>query len=93
MASGAAAVGFGLAARSRAVTGSGRHLAEIPAPDGTLVMDETSLAAASDDCGHIVHRRPAAVRRQEATIARLPAAETGAVHVRVGNPWVVTRDA
>lgn len=48
------------------MTGSGRHLAEIPALDGTLVMDETSLAAASDDCGHIVHRRPAA--------ARLPAA-------------------
>ncbi|GAA3806746.1 hypothetical protein GCM10022403_046090 [Streptomyces coacervatus] len=62
-ASGAAVVGFDPAARSWAVTGTGPHLAEIPALDGTLVMDEASLAAASDDYGHIVHRRPLAVLR------------------------------
>src|SRR5919197_585630 len=63
--SGAAVVGFDPAARSWAVDGSGhgRGLAEIPGLDGTLVIDEASLAAASDDYGHIVHRRPLAVLR------------------------------
>ncbi|MEV6941862.1 FAD-binding protein [Streptomyces sp. NPDC051172] len=63
--SGAAVVGFDPAARSWAVTGSesGPGLAGIPALDGTLVIDEASLAAASEDFGHIVHHRPLAVLR------------------------------
>lgn len=65
-ASGAAVVGFDPAARSWAVadgSGSGPGLAGIPALDGTLAIDEASLDAASDDYGHIVHRRPVAVLR------------------------------
>ena len=64
-ATGAAVIGFDPAARSWAATGSesGPDLAGIPALDGTLVTDEASLAAASDDYGHIVHRRPVAVLR------------------------------
>ena len=64
-AAGAAVIGFDPAARSWAATGSGSgpDLAGIPALDGTLVMDEASLATASDDYGHIVHRRPVAVLR------------------------------
>ncbi|MFI2431784.1 FAD-binding protein [Streptomyces sp. NPDC018693] len=38
-------------------------MAGIPRLDGTLLMDEASLAAAADDYGHLVHRRPAAVLR------------------------------
>ncbi|MFF4257816.1 FAD-binding protein [Streptomyces sp. NPDC001663] len=62
---GAAVVGFDPATRSWAVTGSGsgRGLTGIPRLDGTLVTDESSLAEASDDFGHIVHRRPLAVLR------------------------------
>ncbi|WP_185124297.1 hypothetical protein [Streptomyces sp. TLI_185] len=64
--SGAAVVGFDPAARSWAVTGSGsgRELAEIPALDGTLAVDEASLAATSEDYGHIVQRRPLAAKRR-----------------------------
>lgn len=64
-AGGAAVIGFDPAARSWATTGSESvpDLAGIPALDGTLVTDETSLAAASDDFGHIVHRRPVAALR------------------------------
>ncbi|NEA99945.1 FAD-binding protein [Streptomyces sp. SID13726] len=61
-ATGVAVIGFDPAARSWATTG-GPGLAGIPALDGTLVMDEASLTAASDDYGHIVHRRPVAVLR------------------------------
>lgn len=72
---GAAVIGFDPGARSWATsgagsksgsgtgTGSGRNLVGIPPLDGTLVMDDASLAAASEDYGHIVHRRPAAVLR------------------------------
>lgn len=66
-AGGAAVIGFDPASRSWATTGSGSEsgpdLAGIPALDGTLVTDEASLAAAFDDFGHIVHRRPVAVLR------------------------------
>lgn len=62
---GVAVIGFDPAARSWAATGSeaGPDLAKVPPLDGTLVMDEASLSAASDDYGHIVHRRPVAVLR------------------------------
>ncbi|MFF4503102.1 FAD-binding protein [Streptomyces sp. NPDC001401] len=98
-ASGAAVVGFDPAARSWAVTGSGPHLAEIPALDGTLVMDEASLAAASDDYGHIVHRRPTAVLRPGSVrdvvamvrfcnTHRLPVAPRGQGHTTDGQAQV-----
>jgi len=64
-ATGAAVIGFDPATRAWATTGPATDpaLAGIPALDGTLVTDEASLAAASDDYGHIVHRRPVAVLR------------------------------
>lgn len=66
-ATGAAVIGFDPVTRSWAATGSGSpsgtDLAGVPPLDGTLVTDEPSLAAASDDYGHIVHRRPRAVLR------------------------------
>ncbi|KUN84710.1 FAD-binding protein [Streptomyces griseoruber] len=37
--------------------------ARIPRLDGTLVTDASSLTAAADDFGHIVHHRPSAVLR------------------------------
>ncbi|MFV8189371.1 FAD-binding protein [Streptomyces sp. AF1B] len=48
---------------STSASASGRNLVGIPPLDGTLVMDDASLSAASEDYGHIVHRRPAAVLR------------------------------
>ena len=64
-ATGAAVIGFVPATRSWATTGSagGPGPVGIPSLDGTLTTDESSLAAVSDDFGHIVHRRPAAVLR------------------------------
>ncbi|MFJ8106978.1 FAD-binding protein [Streptomyces sp. NPDC096132] len=61
-------IGFDPAARSWAATTSesgtdSAALAKIPRLDGTLVTDESSLSAAADDYGHIVHRRPSAVLR------------------------------
>ncbi|GAA2479577.1 hypothetical protein GCM10010406_14730 [Streptomyces thermolineatus] len=38
-------------------------LEALPPLDGTLLVDEASLAAAADDYGHIVHRTPSAVLR------------------------------
>ncbi|MFE7274989.1 FAD-binding protein [Streptomyces sp. NPDC057623] len=65
-ATGAAVIGFAPATRSWATTasagGPGR-LVGTPPLDGSLTTDESSLAAASDDFGHIVHRRPVAVLR------------------------------
>ncbi|CAM5361649.1 FAD-binding protein [Streptomyces aurantiogriseus] len=63
--SGAAVIGFDPATRSWAATTSesGTTLAGIPQLDGTLVTDASSLAAAADDYGHIVHHRPLAVLR------------------------------
>ncbi|MFF5182677.1 FAD-binding protein [Streptomyces sp. NPDC000345] len=65
---GAAVTGFDPAARSWAATTpeSGTEtaaLTRIPRLDGTLVTDESSLTAAAEDYGHIVHRRPSAVLR------------------------------
>ena len=37
--------------------------ADLPAFEGELLTDETSLEAAADDFGHIVHRKPVAVLR------------------------------
>jgi FAD/FMN-containing dehydrogenase len=39
----------------------------VPSFDGTLVFDEASRAAATDDFGHIVNRAPAAVLRPAST--------------------------
>ncbi|MFJ4367558.1 FAD-binding protein [Streptomyces chartreusis] len=62
---GAAVIGFAPATRTWATTATadGTNLVGIPPLDGTLSTDEASLAAASDDFGHIVHRRPVAVLR------------------------------
>lgn len=62
---GAAVIGFAPATRTWATTATadGTDLVGIPPLDGTLGTDEASLAAASDDFGHIVHRRPVAVLR------------------------------
>ncbi|MBN0047908.1 FAD-binding protein [Streptomyces actuosus] len=66
---GAAVIGFDPATRSWAAegtqpdTGADAALATVPRLDGTLVMDEASLAAASEDYGHMVHHRPVAVLR------------------------------
>lgn len=62
---GAAVIGFAPATRTWATTATadGADLVGIPPLDGTLSTDEASLAAASDDFGHIVHRRPVAVLR------------------------------
>lgn len=62
---GAAVIGFAPATRTWATTAAadGTDLVGIPPLDGTLSTDEASLAAASDDFGHIVHRRPVAVLR------------------------------
>lgn len=55
--------GSGSEPGSASTSASGRNLVGIPPLDGTLVMDDASLSAASEDYGHIVHRRPAAVLR------------------------------
>lgn len=47
----------------RAAEACRQNCAPIPSLDGSLVMDEASLAAASSDEGNIVHRRPWAVLR------------------------------
>ncbi|MFJ9626356.1 FAD-binding protein [Streptomyces sp. NPDC091280] len=59
----AVVVGFDPLTRAWAVTDSGSALQGVPRLDGTLVTDDASLTADSDDFGHIVHRRPAAVLR------------------------------
>ncbi|WP_405866539.1 FAD-binding protein [Streptomyces sp. NBC_00005] len=98
---GAAVIGFDPAARSWAATGSesGPDLAGVPALDGTLVMDDASLAEASDDYGHIVHRRPVAVLRPGSVrdvvamvrfcnTHRLPVAPRGQGHATNGQAQV-----
>ncbi|OQD56909.1 oxidoreductase [Streptomyces phaeoluteigriseus] len=62
---GAAVTGFDPAARAWGADAAepDARLAGIPRLDGTLVRDDASLSAASDDYGHIVHHRPAAVLR------------------------------
>ncbi|MFH9827182.1 FAD-binding protein [Streptomyces bobili] len=69
---GAAVIGFDPAARAWAsdadaaaadAAETDARLAGIPRLDGTLLKDDASLSAASDDYGHIVHQRPAAVLR------------------------------
>ncbi|MDQ0580825.1 FAD-binding protein [Streptomyces rishiriensis] len=66
---GAAVTGFDPGARGWAATtagadsGSVTEVARVPRLDGTLGTDDPSLAAAADDYGHIVHRRPSAVLR------------------------------
>ncbi|WP_093909554.1 FAD-binding protein [Streptomyces sp. cf386] len=104
-AGGATVIGFDPASRSWAATGSGSgsasgsDLAGIPALDGTLVTDEASLAAASDDFGHIVHRRPVAVLRPGSVrdvvamvrfcnTHRLPVAPRGQGHATNGQAQV-----
>lgn len=66
LATAAAVVGFDPAARAWAT--EKRKPAEgdfdhVPPLDGTLLTDDASRDAASEDFGHIVHRRPAAVLR------------------------------
>ncbi|MGQ4349471.1 FAD-binding protein [Streptomyces sp. SAS_275] len=62
-AAGAAVIGFDPFTRSWAATDTGRPLARLPRLDGSVRTDDASLASASDDFGHIVHRRPLAVLR------------------------------
>jgi cytokinin dehydrogenase len=57
-------VGFDLAGRSWVTKAStGGAFAQLPPLDGTLTTDPSSLAAAADDFGHIIHRTPVAVLR------------------------------
>ncbi|MGW3667650.1 FAD-binding protein [Streptomyces sp. NPDC005141] len=60
---GAAVVGFDPFTRSWAATAGDRPLAGLPPLDGSVHTDDASRAAAADDFGHIVHRRPVAVLR------------------------------
>lgn len=62
-AAGAAVIGFDPFTRSWAATDTGRPLARLPRLDGSVRSDDASLTSASDDYGHIVHRRPLAVLR------------------------------
>jgi cytokinin dehydrogenase len=52
-------VGIGWVTAAEAAPGAAR----VPGLDGELVVDEASLAEASDDYGHIVQRRPVAMLR------------------------------
>src|SRR5438093_11620830 len=61
----AVAVGYSDGSR-RWVTAAGATSADVaPLPylDGVVVVGEAGLAAAADDFGHVVQRRPSAVRR------------------------------
>jgi FAD/FMN-containing dehydrogenase len=63
-----AVVGFDVHFRSwvtaaELATGQVRSAEDFPSFDGQLLTDEASLAAAADDYGHLVHRRPIAVLR------------------------------
>ena len=64
MAAGLAVLGFdpGLRSWVTAAEAAPRAL-QLPAFDGTLLIDPASLHEASDDFGHIVHRTPTAVLR------------------------------
>src|SRR5690349_12950245 len=44
-------------------SGKARPVGGFPSFDGQLLTDEASLAAAADDYGHFIHRRPRAVLR------------------------------
>ncbi|MFH8803375.1 FAD-binding protein [Streptomyces sp. NPDC017936] len=98
---GAVVVGFDPAARGWAATPSepGTPLVGIPRLDGTLVTDTASLAAAADDYGHLVHRRPLAVLRPGSVrdvvtmirfcnAHRLPVAPRGQGHAPFGQAQV-----
>ena len=55
-------IGFDVANRSWVTSASAISLFEsLPPLDGVLYTDNTTLAAAADDFGHIVHRQPIAV--------------------------------
>ena len=55
-------IGFDIANRSWVTSASAISLFEsLPPLDGVLYTDNTTLAAAADDFGHIVHRQPIAV--------------------------------
>lgn len=60
---GAAVVAFDRVGRGWLTSGRTRNAVAVPDLDGTLVSDPGSLAAAADDFGHTVHRRPVAVLR------------------------------
>ncbi|MFG1664335.1 FAD-binding protein [Streptomyces sp. Y7] len=98
---GAAVIGFAPATRTWATTttADGPELVGIPPLDGTLSTDEASLAAASDDFGHIVHHRPVAVLRPGSVrdvvtmvrfcnAHRLPVAPRGQGHATQGQAQV-----
>ncbi|MER5939446.1 FAD-binding protein [Streptomyces sp. NPDC001928] len=100
-ATGAAVIGFAPATRGWATTADADvpDLVGIPPLDGTLSTDEASLAAASDDFGHIVHRRPVAVLRPGSVrdvvtmirfcnTHRLPVAPRGQGHATHGQAQV-----
>ncbi|HEV7626228.1 MAG TPA: FAD-binding protein, partial [Streptomyces sp.] len=65
LATAAAVVGFDPSARAWATERrpAGGDFDHVPPLDGTLLTDDASRDAASEDFGHIVHRRPAAVLR------------------------------
>src|SRR5260370_7323425 len=61
LAIGVVVTGFDPAARQWLSGSAGRGGVSVPPLTGRLLFDEADLAAASDDFGHIVHRRPRAV--------------------------------
>ena len=58
-------VGFDTALRSwvsaAEIEGAISPAEDFPAFDGVLLLDDASRAAAADDFGHLVHRKPLAV--------------------------------
>ncbi|EST31414.1 hypothetical protein N566_20665 [Streptomycetaceae bacterium MP113-05] len=59
----AVVIGFDPVGSAWAVEGDGGPFDEVPPLEGTLLTDDASRAAAADDYGHLVHRRPSAVLR------------------------------
>jgi FAD/FMN-containing dehydrogenase len=58
---GAVVLGFDPLGRSWITASSAQTGVELPPLDGVLLTEPTSLTAAADDFGHIVHRQPVAV--------------------------------
>lgn len=61
MLAGAVVLGFDPATRSWVTTAQRQRMDRLPPLDGVVLTDESSLGAAADDFGHIIHRRPWAV--------------------------------
>lgn len=100
LAAGALITGFN-PATGNWISGSIRHktVIDLPPLTGLLLFDDTDIAAAADDFGHIVHRRPVAVLQpgsieDVASMLRfcsdhgIPAAPRGQGHATYGQAQV-----